>query len=344
MTADVHVIPMEQRRAQWDRFVASHPGACVYHDSRWKEIFEGTFGHRCHYLAAERQGEVEGVLPLVEVRTLVFRHVLVSLPCVTYGGIAARSEDAGRALAQAAVRLAQQLGTHHIELRQASLLPLDWPSRTHKVALAVPASDDPHRLWSSLSSRMRGKIRKAQREATFTISGPEAIESFYSVFCRNMRDLGTPVYPLRFFEHIGRSFHQAVRLFLVGWQGRPVAAAFGLEDGSVLRLPWICSDYRCGGIYATEYLYWSVLQWAADHHFASVDLGRSTAESGGHRFKRQFRPQEEMLHWYYWTSNGARAPYLSPDNPRLRWACHLWSHLPLAVANHLGPWVVKNLP
>jgi predicted N-acyltransferase len=191
---------------------------------------------------------------------------------------------------------------------------------------------------------MRGKIRKAQREADFAVSGPEAIDSFYPVFCRNMRDLGTPVYPLRFFQLIGRSFAPAVRLFLVSWKGRTVAAAFGLTDRTVLHLPWICSDYRCKGIYATEYLYWSVLQWAADHHFAIVDLGRSTVGSGGHRFKRQFRPQEQILTWYYWTSNRGPAPNLSPDNPRLRWACRLWSHLPLAIANHLGPWIVRNLP
>lgn len=338
------IASLERLRPQWDVFVASQASACIYHDARWKDVIERTFRHPCHYLAAEYEGQVQGILPLVEMRGFLFGHFLVSLPFLTYGGVAARSEEASLALSEAAIRLARQLRARHVELRQHSCVALPWASRRHKVALTVTLPDRVSQLWDDLSSRLRGKIRKASRHAAFTISGPEAITAFYSVFRRNMRDLGTPVYPLRFFEHIGRSFASAVRVFLVRLRGRAVAAAFSLEDGPMLRLPWICSDRRYGPLYVTEFLYWSVLEWASSRGLSAVDLGRSTLGGGSHRFKRQFHPREEVLTWYYWAPEGSPLPDLSPENPRLRWAVRLWRRLPLVVANALGPRIVRNLP
>ena len=51
----------------WDRFVELCPDATFFHRSGWKEVIEGCFGHRTHYLLAERASGIAGVLPLAEV-------------------------------------------------------------------------------------------------------------------------------------------------------------------------------------------------------------------------------------------------------------------------------------
>jgi FemAB-related protein (PEP-CTERM system-associated) len=341
----LHVIGLEQVKREWDAFVGASDVACLYHDARWKEVIGETFGHRCHYLAAREACTLQGVLPLVEIRSLLFGRFLVSLPFVTYGGLAATSPQAASALAEAAVQLARQLGASHVELRQRCDVPLSWPARRHKVGLTVRLPAQLEDAWTALSSRLRGKIRKARRSgAAFCVFGPEGAAGFYSVFCRNMRDLGTPVYPFRLFLNIGRRFGPAVRVFQVLLHGRPVAAAFGLQDRCVIRLPWICSDYRSAKTYVNEFLYWSVIEWASRHGFTAVDLGRSTAGGGNYRFKKQFNAEEEPAPWYFWAPEGRRPRELSPDNPRFRWAIRLWSRLPLAVTNTVGPLLVRSLP
>jgi predicted N-acyltransferase len=190
---------------------------------------------------------------------------------------------------------------------------------------------------------LRGKVRKARREgANFAASGADAVAGFYSVFARNMRDLGTPVYPSRFFERIVAAFPDEAVCFLATVAGRPAAAAFGLKDAGCLRLPWICSDYELSGTYINEFLYWSVLEWAHGQGFRAVDLGRSTAGGGNHRFKMQWLPCEKPLFWYYWTSK-ASPPDICPENRKYAAAIRCWRHLPIPIANFVGPRIVRNL-
>lgn len=341
----LQVTTLDAAEPLWRDFVASSRSACIYHDARWREVIEEVFRHRCHYLAALEDGRLAGVLPLVEMRSVLFGRFLVSLPFVTYGGIAAENGRACHALAEAAIGLGRRMGANWIELRQRGAAGPDWPCRRHKVALLVSLAGGSAGLWTRLSSRLRGKVRKAQRGgAVFEAGDAAAIPDFYRVFCRNMRDLGTPVYPRRWFESIGRHFPRETRIFAVRRAGRAVAAAFGLDDGERLQLPWICSDYHQAADYMNEFLYWSILEWAAERGYRHVDLGRSTAGGGNHRFKKQWNPEEISLAWYHWTPSGNGMPQLNPDNPRFRLAIRIWQRLPLAFANLLGPRIVRFLP
>jgi hypothetical protein len=79
--------------------------------------------HRTFFLYAEAGGQIEGVLPLAEVKSLLFGHTLVSLPFCVYGGIAAQSERARRALDVAARELAAKLRVDHLEYRSLDPAP-----------------------------------------------------------------------------------------------------------------------------------------------------------------------------------------------------------------------------
>src|SRR6185503_11775437 len=81
-------------RERWDRFVLACPQGSFFHRIGWREIYEDVFRHRTHYLLAERGEQVVGVLPLVELKSLLFGHSLVSLPFAVYGGVASSEPDA----------------------------------------------------------------------------------------------------------------------------------------------------------------------------------------------------------------------------------------------------------
>ena len=46
---------------------------------------------KSHYLFAEQQGRICGVLPLIHMKSLLFGNSLVSLPFLVYGGVAAET-------------------------------------------------------------------------------------------------------------------------------------------------------------------------------------------------------------------------------------------------------------
>ena len=253
----------------------------------------------------------------------MFGHFLVSLPFLDYGGILADTPDCEAALASAAAALAAKRRVRHIEVRQsvalANLTDAGWNLRRHKAALVVNLRADQEALWSNLSSRLRGKVRKAAKSgAIFSVEGTESLGDFYRVFCLNMRDLGTPVYSADFFRDVFRSANDT-SILLVRREGRAVAGAIALRRGERIELPWICSDYAQTSHQVNEFLYWSSIQWASGAGARELDLGRCSIDSGTYHFKMQGNPEVRPLFWYYWLAFGSELPELSPTIRNMLW-------------------------
>jgi serine/alanine adding enzyme len=66
--------------------------------------------------------------------------------------------------------------------------------------------------------------------------------------------------------------------------------------------------------------------------------------AGTYKFKMQWNPEVRPLFWYYFTPPGNDLPQLNPDNPKYALAVRCWQKLPLAIANRLGPGIVRNIP
>jgi serine/alanine adding enzyme len=345
----VKVAELGSRQGEaWQEYVHRSPAASLYHDLEWRDALERAFPHRPRYLVAQDSDAVVAVLPLIEIRSKLFGHFLVSLPFLNYGGIVADTPEAERTLAAAAAELAGRAGASHVELRQNAPLtisPDGWELRRHKAALVVRLERDPDVHWQAISSRLRGKVRKAERSgAEFIAGGRELLPEFYFLYSRNMRDLGTPAYSHSFFANVLATTRSDPRVLLVRRDGRPAAAAISVGHGGRVELPWISQDYRQSGFNVNEFLYWKALEWSSRSGATELDLGRSTVGAGTYRFKLQWKPEVRLLHWYYWTKAGAPAPQISPDNPRYRFAINAWKHLPLAVANRLGPRLSRSIP
>lgn len=117
---DIEVVRLtrgDEKEKKWDQFVRSSPFGSPFHLTAWREVIENVFRHRPHYLMAYSKGHLGGVLPLFEVHSPLVRHVLLSVPYVTYGGIVTSSEPACAALLAAAQELGLQLGARYVELR-----------------------------------------------------------------------------------------------------------------------------------------------------------------------------------------------------------------------------------
>ena len=47
---------------RWDAYVEACPEATFFHKAGWKRVIEDSFGQRGHFLFAERDGAIVGVL------------------------------------------------------------------------------------------------------------------------------------------------------------------------------------------------------------------------------------------------------------------------------------------
>jgi serine/alanine adding enzyme len=331
--------------ARWDAYVMSAPSASNYHRWRWREVIEKTFGHKAFYLAALENREIRGILPLVQMKSNLFGHFLVSMPFFSSGGVLTDTLGARNSLLVKATALAQRLGVSHIELRQEGTERIGWEDTTARVTMEVVLPDSVEAFWNRLSPGMRNKVRNA-RKNDFRVEwgGVEAVADFYRIFSLSMRNFGTPVYPQNWFLNLCRGFPGEVRVLTL-WDGNK-AVASGIVScfRDRVELPWSASLPESRKTYAALFLYWTLLEWAIQNNYRLVDFGRCSKGGGVYEFKRHWATQERQLHWHYWLAPDASLPQLRPENPRFRMATNVWKHLPLRIANLVGPRIVRSIP
>lgn len=330
---------------EWDGYVSRHPLGTIDHLWGWQQVFRRALGHRSTYLVARRDRRLVGVLPLVFVRSWLFGRSAISLPFLNYGGVLADDAAVAEALVVAARGAAAAVSSSHVELRHTERQYPSLPCRRHKLAMRMALPGTAEELWASLDRKVRNQVRKAQKAGlTCVEGGAELLGEFYGIFARNMRDLGTPVYPKALFTETFCAFPERARVFVVRQSQRPMAAGISLQTERAVLNPWASSLRESRPLSANVLLYWRMLEHAVESRAGVFDFGRSSPESGTHQFKLQWGATAEPLSWEYVLLTRPEPPDQSPSNPNFQAAIAAWKRLPLPIANMIGPVVARSLP
>jgi hypothetical protein len=224
---------------EWDGYIDTHPLATGYHRHAWCDVINRSFGHETIRLAVRnRSGGLAGVLPLVHMKSTLFGNFLVSIPFLNYGGILCDSDEACRVLLDAVERSRRDLGSSHVELRHRANMIEGLVTKTQKVTMILDLDPDENKQWKKLDAKVRNQVRKAEKSGLKAISGHiELLDGFYEVFCRNMRDLGTPVYGKEFFRNVLSAFPDSTRIISIMLDGRQSQPASSRGSGIHWKYP-----------------------------------------------------------------------------------------------------------
>ncbi len=332
-------------REKWDSYVQASEEGTLYHLTGWKEIIENTFGHKTYYIYTEENGKITGILPLVLMKSLLFGRFIISVPFFNYGGICANGENERNALLKYAIEIARKEDAEHIELRHTKKYDFCLSTKESKVCMSLDLPDSSDTLWRGFKSKLRSQLKKPERNGIYArFGGKEEIDNFYDVFVRNMRDLGTPVYPKDFFKNILGTFPKQAIICSVFIDKNPIASGFLLGYKDKLEIPWASSLKKYNKLSPNMLLYWKALQYACEKGYKRFDFGRSTPGEGTYKFKEQWGAKPLQLYWHYWMANGNKLPELNPHNPKFKLAIKTWQKLPLWLTKAIGPSIVKYLP
>lgn len=341
-----HIVTVDDDFRLWDDYVEQHPLATGYHRFGWKEVIERSFSHDACYLAVQDgDGNLHGVLPLIRMSSVLFGRFMVSLPFVNYGGLLCSCREAEAMLVAEAAKVSAAMGAGYVELRHVGDRNIGLPVKTHKVTMILELERDVDSQWKAFNAKLRNQVRKAENSGfTVMVGSLELLDGFYEVFCRNMRDLGTPVYAKTFFRNVLSAFPDSTRIVSVLHGGRPVAAGLVCWFRDTLEMPWASSKRDYKTLCPNNLLYWEAIRFAIGHGFTRFDFGRSTPGEGTYKFKAQWGARPVALHWHYLMRDNAPLPELSPKNARYGLAIKVWQRLPVAVTKIIGPLVVRNIP
>jgi FemAB-related protein (PEP-CTERM system-associated) len=333
----------EADRTEWEAFVHACPGATFFHRIGWREIYERQFRHRTHYLLAERAGAIVGVLPLVQLRSVLFGHSLVSLPFAVYGGVASGDADAMAELHQSARTLASRLGVQHLELRNRSQHEPSWPRQDLYVTFRKTLLPTAEANLLAIPRKQRAMVRKAMSRGLTGVIDNDS-NRFFDLYADNLHRHGTPPHSRRYFQALEQAFGRDCEVLTVlDSQGQPVSSVLSFYFRDEV-LPYYAGDVPAArDLAANDFKYWDLMRRATERGLRVFDFGRSKNGTGSFDFKKNWGFEASPLFYEYCLYGRESVPQNNPANPKYRAAIDLWRRLPRGVVNAVGPALARHL-
>ena len=329
--------------SRWDAFVHTCADATFFHRLEWRGIYESVFKHRTHYLLAERAGQVTGVLPLVEMRSMLFGHSLCSLPFALYGGVASSDATSVTALHEAAVQLGRQLGVRHLEMRNRGVREASWPRQDLYVTFRREILPEVEANMLAIPRKQRAMVRKGvARELRCEID--RSSDRFFELYADNQHRHGTPPQSKRYFDALIEAFGDDCELAIVlSPQGKPVSGVLSFYFRDEV-LPYYAGDVTdARDLAANDFKYWDLMRRACERGLKVFDYGRSKRGTGSFDFKKNWGFEPQPLHYEHFLYVGDEVPQNNPSNAKYRAAIDVWRRLPRGVVNSVGPALARYL-
>jgi hypothetical protein len=287
----------------WDSIVAAHPGSSFFHRTPWALVLHETYGHLPIYFCRFVDGQLEELLPIMEIASPWTGCRGVSLPFTDLCPALQAPKRDRRSLYELAMEHGRRQNWKSLECRSNDPA---WKGASASIAFyghVIDLKQGPEALFKNFNSAVRRGIHKAVRTGLRVEFSNcfDSIRTFYALHCLTRRRHRLPPQPFRFFENVARYVlaqdHGVVAT--MRWEDRPIAAAVFFHHNRKALYKFGASDYGFQQLRPNNILLWECIKRFADKGFDTLDLGRtSLANEGLGRFKLGFGAREERIEYY----------------------------------------------
>jgi FemAB-related protein (PEP-CTERM system-associated) len=150
--------------------------------------------------------------------------------------------------------------------------------------------------------------------------------------------------PKRWFAALRAEFGDDCEVLTVlSSDGTPVSSVLSFYFRDEV-LPYYAGDLPAArDLAANDFKYWDLMRRACERGLRVFDYGRSKRGTGSFDFKKNWGFEPMPMSYEYSLFDGRGIPQNNPANPKYRAFIAVWRHLPLPVANALGPVIVRGL-
>lgn len=332
-------------RQQWDAYVAGSPYSTFFHLAGWAQVWQAALGSRTHYLLATDGDRVAGTLPLIHVKSRLSGHFLTSLP----GGLCADDEAAAAALLDQARELLHETGARYLILRDGLHrweLPGLVTNEDH-CTFHVDLSGGLEEARANLRRSTRKLSKRGLRAGVRAVPDQGALDTFYPVYARAMRERGTPTPGRSFFHTAMQRFSERLVLLTIRRQGEMLGGGFIAPFKDTIFCTWSGMPRAHYDLYTSYLLYWGVIDYGCEHGLQKMDMGRCRRGSGSYAFKAGWGGEMQPLYQQYLLNGIERPPKVGgslQEEAKYRLFFNVWQRLPLPLTEWLGPQLRKRMP
>jgi FemAB-related protein (PEP-CTERM system-associated) len=335
----------------WNEFVKMNPHATPYHLWEYGKSLSLTYGYKRFYLIAKEDEEIVGILPLIQVKSLLFYNKLISLPFCEYGGQLSESKYIAKSLWKMAIEVANKLKVDYIEIRNPSSIPdTNGYHRIQRyVTFEIDLTKGIESLWRNLDKKTRNAIRKAMKNGIGVeeVKNENGLKLYYKLYLKMQKRHGSPPNSFKLFYNIYRQLQPMgiMRILLAKYQGKTIGGIITFHFNRII--------YWWGNVTEPDYrhlnpanlLLWKVIEWGDENNFKIFNLGRTRKGTSIHHFKDGWGGKEIILQDYAYflneKMNSRKLP--DPNQGKYRFLSIGWSLLPTAFAEKLGPKIISKI-
>lgn len=329
----------------WDSYVDNHQEGSFFHLSGWLDVIDSVFGHKHHYMLAETEGSLVGVLPLFEQKSWLFGHTLVSTPFCVYGGALADDAKIRKMLEAEALALGCKLNVDYVELRDKHDVESDepWQKHCHHTRFTLSLPEEPDAILATIKRKRRNVIRHSLKN-NLSWDNSDNIESCYDVYSESVRNLGTPVFSPKLFSKLKETFSDSCETILVHDKDqKPISGMLSFYYKDHVMPYYGGGNYESKALHGSDYMIFQLMHIAQRKGVTLFDYGRSKNNSGAYNNKKHWGMEHHPLHYKVALVNAKSLPNLSPDNPKYKYFIKAWKKLPLPLSRLIGPAISKYL-
>jgi FemAB-related protein (PEP-CTERM system-associated) len=328
--------------ARWDAFVANHPTATVFHLAGWADVMSKAYGHKSHFTLATEGGAVKGIIPLVELKSRLFGHALISNAFCVGGGPVAVDEPTRVALINEAGRICRATGASYVELRDTQGAE-GWQTKDDLYAGFEREMDaDEAKNLLQIPRKQRAVVRKAI-EGPFRVTTDKDVDTFFALFARTVRDHGTPVFPKRYFNAILDTFPNNSDVLTIWQDDKPLSSVLSYYFRDRVYPYYTGSDPAARTTGTNDLMYWKLMRHAVARGCKVFDFGRSKIGTGPFSFKKNWGFEPRPIAHQYLLLKRDTLPNVNPTNPRYAKLIEVWRRLPIPVANFVSQFISRSL-
>lgn len=288
----------------WDDFCSKSPNATFLHTRHFLSYHGGRF-QDCS-IVIEDKGQVIGLMPAAE--HMWEKHIVVSHPGITYGGIVHAGALKGASMIEAlshAKRLLHERGYKRLQYKVIPFIYQQSPLQDDIYAL--------HRLGAKryrcdlsscidlasrmkISDRRRRAFKKAIKSGVEIDSGLNFASDLWEVLTENLLEKHgvIPTHSLDEITLLGKRFPRHIKFVIARSHGIVVAGVVLFCIGHVVHAQYIASSIRGQEASALDAIFEECIRDASEQGARFFDFGISTEAEGNilneglHRFKSEF--------------------------------------------------------
>jgi hypothetical protein len=342
---DIQIVnPIDYPR--WDQSLLKVEGYSIFHSSFWAKVLSESYDYTPHYFTVFKNGEIESLIPMMGVDSILTGKRGVSLPFTdNCEPIVGKEADLPKIL-EYVKDFGESSGWKYVELRGGGAALPGIPVYQSYFCHNLDISREKQIIFSSFRKGTKSAANALHRDGIRLISSDsmDSVKEFCRLNSLTRKRHGLPPQPFAFF----RSMHDHVIskgagfISLAFYDEEVVAAAIFLCFGDKVIYKYAASDIRFQRLRANNLILWDAIEQCHDKGFKDLNFGRSEPENKGLRsFKAGWGTQESAISYYRYDL-GKKVYITNPSGPS-GLSTSLFSKMPIPLLKMLGSLLYRHV-